>query len=132
MDLNGISKRHKIFLALPRAVVRFFVTGGIIASAEGTSLVGESFLKKFRTFLKNQIWRLGNAIFSTCHEICLRKIDLEDENGKQLQITIIKITESKENKSIQRLDLSGSIGPGGWVAALRLCYHVELTRLIFL
>ena len=51
-------------------------------------------------------------MFSTCHEICLRKIDLEGENGKQLQITIIKITESKENKSIHRLDLSGSTGPG--------------------
>ena len=59
-----------------------------------------------------QIWRLLNAIFSTCHEICLRKIDLQYENGKQLQVTIIKITESKENKSIHRLDLSGSIGPG--------------------
>ena len=35
------------------------------------------------------------------------------ENGKQLQVTIIKITESKENKSIHRLDLPGSTGPGG-------------------
>ena len=60
-----------------------------------------------------QIGRLRNAIFSTCHEICLRKIDLEYENGKQLQVTIIKITESKENKSIQRLDVSGSTCPGG-------------------
>ena len=57
--------------------------------------------------------------------------DLEDENGKQLQITIIKITESKENKSIHRLDLSGSTGPGE-AAALRLSDHFELTRLIFL
>ena len=57
-------------------------------------------------------------------KICLRKIDLEDENGKQLQITIIKITESKENKSIHRLDLSGSTGPvGGGAAALRFCYQ---------
>ena len=31
-----------IFLALPRAVARFFVTRGIIARAEGTSLVGGS------------------------------------------------------------------------------------------
>ena len=54
------------------------------------------------------------AIFSTCHEMCLRKIDLEYQNGKQLQFPIIKITESKENKSIQRLDVSGSTGPGGW------------------
>ena len=29
-----------------------------------------------------QIWRLRNSIFSTCHEICLRKIDLEYQNGK--------------------------------------------------
>ena len=78
-----------------------------------------------------QVRRLQNAICSTCHEICLRKIDLQDENGKQLQITVIKITESKENKSIHRLDLSGSTGPGE-AAALRLCYHVELTWLIFL
>ena len=37
------------------------------------------------------------------------------ENGKQLQVPIIKIhvTESKENKSIHRPDLSGSTGPGG-------------------
>ena len=34
------------------------------------------------------------------------------KNGKQLQVTIIKMTESKENKSIRRLDVSGSTGPG--------------------
>ena len=55
-----------------------------------------------------QIWRLRNAIFSTFHGICLRKIDLEYENGKQLQVkssqvTIIKITKSTENNSIDRL-----------------------------
>ena len=55
---------------------------------------------------------MRNAIFSTCHEIWLRKIDLEYENGKQLQVTIIKITESKENKSIRRLDVSSSTGRG--------------------
>ena len=49
-------------------------------------------------------------------KVCLRKIDLEYENGKQLQVTITKITESKENKSIQRLDVSGSTGPGGGAA----------------
>ena len=57
-------------------------------------------------------------IFATCHEICLRKIDLELENGKQLQVTIIKITESKENKCINRLDLSGLAGPGGQLTPL--------------
>ena len=70
-------------------------------------------------------------LFSALVMRCLRKINLEDENGKQLQVAIIKITESKENKSIHRLDLSGSTGPGE-AAALRLCYHVELTWLIFL
>ena len=35
------------------------------------------------------------------------------EIGKQLQVTVIKVTESKENKSIHRLDVSGSTGPGG-------------------
>ena len=34
-------------------------------------------------------------------------MDLEYENGKQLEVTIIKITESKENKSIHRLNVSG-------------------------
>ena len=42
------------------------------------------------------------------------------ENGKQLRVTIIKITESKENKSIHRLAVSGSTGPGGGGAATRL------------
>ena len=56
---------------------------------------------------------LRNTIFSTCHGIGLRNVDLEYENGKQLQVTIIKVTESKESKSINRLDVSGSIGPGG-------------------
>ena len=95
LDLNGISKWHKIFLSLPRAVaIGFFVTGGIIASAQRHEpcmrVWGYALPEKF------QIWRLRNAIFKTCHEICLLKIDLEDENGKQLHITIIKITESKE------------------------------------
>ena len=66
----------------------------IIASAEGTNLVGGS-----GGILPHKIFTFG--IFSTCHEIYLLKIDLEYENGKQLQVTIIKITESKENKSIQ-------------------------------
>ena len=45
------------------------------------------------------------------------KIDPEYENGELLQVTIIKITEPKENKSIQRpiqrLDVSTSTDPGG-------------------
>ena len=80
------------FLALPRVVARFFVTGGIIANAEGTSLVGGS-----GGMLPKKIFKFGDfeMLFSAL-ELCLRKIDQEDENGKQLQITVIKITESKK------------------------------------
>ena len=89
------------FLALPRAVARFFVTGGIIANAEGTSLVGG-----FGGMLPKKIFKFGDSeMLLSALEICLRKIDFEDENGKQLQITIIK---SKTR-------------PGG-AAALLLCY----------
>ena len=78
-----------------------------------------------------QIWRLLNAIFSTSHERCLRKIDLEYENGKQLQVTIIKITESNENKSIHRLDVSGSTGPGGQLPPYALPPPNTLLQLTF-
>ena len=57
-------------------------------------------------------------LFSALVMRCLRKIDLKYENSKQLQVTTIKITESKENKSIHRLDLSGSTGPGDQGAPL--------------
>ena len=30
-----------------------------------------------------QVWRLRNAILSTCHEICLQNINLEYKNGRQ-------------------------------------------------
>ena len=43
---------------------------------------------------------------------------LGHENGKQLQVTTIKMTESKENKSTHRLDLPGSTGLGGAAAPL--------------
>ena len=94
-----------------RAVAKFFVTGGTISSAEGTNLVGGSW--GYPPQENFQIWRLWNALFSIFHEICLRKIDLEYVNGKQLQVTITKITESKENNSIHRFDVSSSTGPGG-------------------
>ena len=61
-----------------------------------------------------KIFKFGGSetLFSALVMRCLRKIDLKYENSKQLQVTTIKITESKENKSIHRLDLSGSTGPG--------------------
>ena len=85
------------------AETRVFVTGRIVCRWVTGCPPPENF----------QVLRLRNAIFRTCHEICLRKIDLEPENGKQLQVAIIKITESKENNSIHRLNVSGSTGPGG-------------------
>ena len=61
------------------------------------------------------------TLFSAaCDEICFRKIDLQYENGKQLQVTSIKITESKENKSIHGLDVSGPTGLGRGGAAAPL------------
>ena len=75
--------------------------GGIIASAEGKSLVrgsGGILPQKRFTF------RGSEAVFSA---LFMRYVSEEStsnhENGKQLQVTIIKITESKENKSIHRL-----------------------------
>ena len=47
-----------------------------------------------------------------------RNIDLEPENGKQLQVTIIKISESKESNSIHGLDVDRSTGPGGQLPPL--------------
>ena len=44
------------FLALPRAAGRFFVTGGIIASGEGTSLVGGP-----RGILPEKIFKFGGS-----------------------------------------------------------------------
>ena len=46
--------------------------------------------------------------------------------NKLLQATIIKITESKDNKSIQRLNVSGLTGPGGAAAPLALLLATAL------
>ena len=96
------------FFNLCRAVATFFVTGGggggegaIIASAEGTNLV----------------------VGSGC--ILPQKI-LNMEASKRyfqhlswdMSTTIIKISESKENKSIHRLDVSIPTGPRGAAAPL--------------
>ena len=106
-------KRLIMLRYIYRMIARFFVMEGVLLRVlKARALqgcVGVFSPRKFSD-LKAPIY----AIFSTCHEMCLRKIDLEYQNGKQLQFPIIKITESKENKSIQRLDVSGSTGPGGW------------------
>ena len=83
---------------------------GGTASAEGTNFVGGS-----GGILPQKGFKFGGseALFSALAMKCVRKIGLEYENGKQLQVTVIKITESKENKSIHRLNVSGSTGPLG-------------------
>ena len=79
---------------------------------------------------------LRNTIFST-HEICLRKIDCEYENGKKLQVAIIKITESKENKSIYRLDVclaqevQGGEEGGGGGRQLPPCSPAMISVMVF-
>ena len=76
----------------------------------GTSLVGGPFPQKIFKF------GCSETLFSALvmRYLSEKSASNADENGKQLlQVTTIKITEFKENKSIHRLDLSGSTGPGG-------------------
>ena len=64
--------------------------------AEGTNFVGRVW-----GYSPLKIFKFGGseALFSALVMKCVRKIDLEYENGKQLQVTIIK-----------RLKVSGSTG----------------------
>ena len=67
--------------------------------AEGTNFVGGG--GGSGGILPQKIFKFGGseALFSAPVMKCVRKIDLEYENGKQLQVTIIK-----------RLNVSGSTG----------------------
>lgn len=69
-------------------------------------------------FLITGRWGWGGA-HRKCqmHEPCRGVCILHSENGKQLQVTTIETTKSNENKSILRLDLSGSTVPGGGATA---------------
>ena len=85
-------------------------------SAEGTSVVGRP-----GGILPQKIFKFGGfkTLFSA---LVMRHVSEKStsnhEIGKQLQVTIIKVTESKENKSIHRLDVSASAGPEGAAAPL--------------
>ena len=70
----------------------------IISSAEGTSLV-----RGYGGILPQKIFKFGSSktLFSA---FVMRYVS---------EKSTTKITESKENKSIERLDMSGSTGPGG-------------------
>ena len=93
------------------AVARSFLTGGGgIASAEGNSLVGGS-----GGILPQKIFQFGGSetLFLALVTRYVSEKSTSNINDKQLQVTIIIITEPKENKSINRLDLPGSTAPGG-------------------
>ena len=84
-----------------RVVARFFCKGkrggggGIIASAEGTRLVGGSG---------------GSEILFSA--LVMRYVS-ETSISNMKMASNCKVTESRENKSIRRLDVSDSTGPGG-------------------
>ena len=78
--------------------------GGIIAGAEGTSLVGGSNFEARKR-------ELFSALMRYVSEKSISPSMKMANNCKSLYI--IKITESKENQFIHRLDLSGSTGSEG-------------------
>ena len=63
-------------------------------------------------YLLHDVWLTNLLLIYYLHTPWINQF-LGHENGKQLQVTTIKMTESKENKSIHRLDLPGSTGLGG-------------------
>ena len=68
--------------------------------------------------LPRKIFKLGGSetLFSALvMKYVSEKLTLKMKMANILQVTIIKITDSKINKSIHRLNVSGSTGPvGGW------------------
>ena len=84
---------------------------------------------------------MGGGAHRKCqmHEPCRGVYILHSENGKQLQVTTIETTKTNENKSILRLDFSGSTVPGGQLLpcpppllATALSHQVSLFILTFL
>ena len=72
--------------------------------------------------LPRKIFKFGGSetLFSALvMKYVSEKLTLNMKMANILQVTIIKITDSKENKSIHRLNVSGSTGPvgGGGAAA---------------
>ena len=66
--------------------------------------------------LPRKIFKLGGSetLFSALvMKYVSEKLTLKMKMANILQVTIIKITDSKINKSIHRLDVSGSTGPVG-------------------
>ena len=105
--MNTSSLFHKTALNFIKEV---FLTAEV---CYGTTCL--NFARGSRGILPQKGFKFGGSetLFSALVMKCVRKIGLEYENGKQLQVTIIKITESKENKSIHRLNVSGSTGSLG-------------------
>ena len=94
-----------------RAVSRFFVTVGHYRECRryepSRGVWGYSRPESF------QIWRLRNSFFSTFHEICLRKNRPQIWKWQTILSHYNQNNWIKENKSIRRLHVSGSTGPGG-------------------
>ena len=66
--------------------------------------------------LPRKIFKFGGSetLFSALvMKYVSEKLTLNMKMANILQVTIIKITDSKENKSIHRLNVSGSTGPVG-------------------
>ena len=110
---------YKVGFPLTRKQGRnwIFCNGGALSRApKARTLYGVSGCPPPEKF---QVWRFRNAILALVIWYVSEKSTSNTKmHGKQLQVTIIKITKSKENNSIHRLDVSGSTGPGGQLPPL--------------
>ena len=71
--------------------------------------------------LPRKIFKFGGSetLFSALvMKYVSEKLTLNMKMANILQVTIIKITDSKENKSIHRLNVSGSTGPATALAII--------------
>ena len=120
---NTVNKTHnyliqRFYLQWFRAVARCFVTGwgggeALLRVRKARALLGGGGVWEYPPSEHFQIWRLRNAIFSSCHEIRLRKIDLEYENGKQLQVTTLLSLKKTNPSQTWFVWLNRSRGGGG-------------------
>ena len=79
---------------ISRAVARFFAHGGASQCRKHEGGLGVSSPRKY-----------SEILFSALMRYVSEKSTVNMKMAKKLQVAIIKITESKENKSIYRLDV---------------------------
>ena len=94
----------QVFSVLASAYFRGLVTLKYTIQYPSTSTLNIS------QYLLHDVWLTNLLLIYYLHTPWTNQF-LGHENGKQ--VTTIKMTESKENKSIHRLDLPGSTGLGG-------------------